>query len=637
MMKWSNSFCIKMITCALISINYSCMAILFTIIFEEFSYLFFINSGVWLVNASLLYFEYRRKLPQSWCGLRFHWLFNGVLYFFKVVFLLSFFTQSSIVKFKGLILLYLIQGFFSVVLMYYSIFKPKDYEVTSTSINQFMSLHGFSENSDSFIKNDFGDLNIRESLRHKDNGISNNNLVSVAEVDKNGNIQTLNLPHEQLIFNKYGDTLKSKLLVQNKPLIRIAISEIKSRKFSVKQELIQNINKAKIRFLLKICLPFTSKKNKNVINNERQYCVKKTISDIVSFNNQILEKFQNKINYVSPLKIQLKNINDIINKYSINNLTGAIDIENLNIDSVNYNFSHRLSVANTNTNLYSSSLQSQNNSLASKIKTLETVYVNLCRNFVFFLPEFLKFLEIKDTKLIEKLTNTLENFNSNFNFHDPRLKSIMVAEGPNEYTENLNKSHLSTSQEKIQLNSNLLKKSNSGSEKTSEKKEDFFSEFDTQSKTNNDLIKTMTFINNILYNDRYLRIYIKDLKEKKKLLDSTIVCEISINDAKSGIIINISYKHLLDYCNNTKLKKTQKIKELKNIISEPKNILLLKKEKNSMRKKLSNIFTKLINDLFYFETELFNIFEINKLLVRKKTWLIYTNIFIFLEFRDKRS
>jgi hypothetical protein len=597
------------------------MAILFTVIFEEFSYLFFINSGVWLVNASLLYFEYRRKLPQSWCGLRTYWLFNGILYFFKVVFILSYFNQTSINRFRGLILLYLIQGFFSVVLMYYSIFKPKDYEITSTSINEFMSLNGFSENSVSFIKNDFGDLDLRGSFRNKENGNSKNNLISVAEVDKHGNIQTLNLPHEELIFNKNfnynNETLKMKFPVQNKPLIRIALSEIKSRKFSVKHELIQNLNKAKIRFLLKICLPFTSKKNKNIKNNERQYSVKKSISDIVSFNNQILEKFQKRINYVSPLKIQLKNINDIINKYSGINLTKGNDLENLNIDSETYNFSNRLSANNTNTNLLSSSLQSQNISLGSKIKTLETVYVNLCRNFVFFLPEFLKFLEVKDTKLIEKLTNSLENFNSNFNFHDSHLKAIMVAEGSNEFTENLNKSQLSTTHEKMQFSSNLVKKSISGSEKTSEKKDDFYSELDTQSHTNNDLIKTMTFINNIVTNEKYLRILIKDLKEKKNLLDSTIVCEILVNEVRSGIIINVSYKYLLDYCNNTKLKKTHKIKELKNIISEHKNILLLKKEKNSMRKKLSHIFTKLVNDLFYFETELFNLFEINKLLVRK--------------------
>jgi hypothetical protein len=298
-------------------------------------------------------------------------------------------------------------------------------------------------------------------------------------------------------------------------------------------------------------------------------------------------------------------------------LTKGNDLENLNIDSETYNFSNRLSANNTNTNLLSSSLQSQNISLGSKIKTLETVYVNLCRNFVFFLPEFLKFLEVKDTKLIEKLTNSLENFNSNFNFHDSHFKANMVAEGSNDYTENLNKSQLSTTHEKMQFNSNLAKKSISGSEKTSEKKDDFYSELDTQSHTNNDLIKTMTFINNIVTNEKYLRILIKDLKEKKNLLDSTIVCEILVNEVRSGIIINVSYKYLLDYCNNTKLKKTHKIKELKNIISEHKNILLLKKEKNSMRKKLSHIFTKLVNDLFYFETELFNLFEINKLLVRK--------------------
>ena len=89
--KWTNSFCIKMLINIFISINYSCFALIFITIFDNYSFLFLINSGIWIISSSLLYFEYRRKLEQSWNGLRLFWLLNGIHYFFKLYFLLDFY------------------------------------------------------------------------------------------------------------------------------------------------------------------------------------------------------------------------------------------------------------------------------------------------------------------------------------------------------------------------------------------------------------------------------------------------------------------------------------------------------------------------------------------------------------------
>ena len=120
-MKWSNSFCIKLISCMFISVNYSCMAIIFVYLFSYYSYLFFINSFIWILNISCLYFEFRRKLPQSWTGLRLFWLMNGIVWISKFIFIVSLYDEDTIKLLRGLIMLFMIQGLLSMILLYFSI------------------------------------------------------------------------------------------------------------------------------------------------------------------------------------------------------------------------------------------------------------------------------------------------------------------------------------------------------------------------------------------------------------------------------------------------------------------------------------------------------------------------------------
>lgn len=88
--KWTNTFCIKMLVNIFISINYSCFAILFKDQFGDYSFMYFANSFIWIISTSLLYFEYRRKLTQSWTGLRLFWLFNGIAYIVKLFYYFNF-------------------------------------------------------------------------------------------------------------------------------------------------------------------------------------------------------------------------------------------------------------------------------------------------------------------------------------------------------------------------------------------------------------------------------------------------------------------------------------------------------------------------------------------------------------------
>lgn len=83
--KWRNSFFIKMLSNIFLSINnFSFSLSLFNDI-PLLSLSFLFNGITWLISICLLYFEYRRKLDQTWLGLRGFWLINGTIYIIKII------------------------------------------------------------------------------------------------------------------------------------------------------------------------------------------------------------------------------------------------------------------------------------------------------------------------------------------------------------------------------------------------------------------------------------------------------------------------------------------------------------------------------------------------------------------------
>ena len=123
--KWSNSFFIKMTLNFWICMNYASMALYFWNIYS----FFVANSFIWFVSCSLLYFEYIRRIPHKWVGLRFFWFGNGIVYIAKIIFVIVMVIlhdDDTDKIAKKLLFFYLIQGLPSIFLFVLSIINYND-------------------------------------------------------------------------------------------------------------------------------------------------------------------------------------------------------------------------------------------------------------------------------------------------------------------------------------------------------------------------------------------------------------------------------------------------------------------------------------------------------------------------------
>lgn len=247
--KWSNSFFIKMTLNFWICMNYASMALYFWNIYS----FFVANSFIWFVSCSLLYFEYIRRIPHKWVGLRFFWFGNGIVYIAKIIFVIVMVIlhdDDTDKIAKKLLFFYLIQGLPSIFLFVLSIINYNDNKEDPTmstiadDISQEINSNFISNYSNSI------ELNISEIKSNKYIRNDNNVLIPVDE------------DHQEF-----------------KP------------------------DKVKLRLNLKI-------------NQNKTFFIKKTLTEIIEFNYNTYAKFKsdesNQFN--STLIIQLKNITSIFSK-----------------------------------------------------------------------------------------------------------------------------------------------------------------------------------------------------------------------------------------------------------------------------------------------------------------------------------
>ena len=151
--RWTSSFAIKFFTNLFISMNYFSLPI--SIYFlearennrffdEPLIFLYFINSAEWVFFVALLYFEFRRKLAQTWNVLRGFWLVNGLQYLIKIIFIFSSLNVDGSTPLKVMVF---IQACFSMILLYFAFFGSVDYEYSVEQCNNF-------ENNDNMLIRD---------------------------------------------------------------------------------------------------------------------------------------------------------------------------------------------------------------------------------------------------------------------------------------------------------------------------------------------------------------------------------------------------------------------------------------------------------------------------------------------------
>ena len=97
--------------------NILCNAIIFTY--------FLIEGIVWLFSSILLYKEAHFFRNQSWNGLRFFWFSNGLFTIIKIISFIYYIISQDDYNKIGIYALFC-NSFFSLILFYYSIFRPYD-------------------------------------------------------------------------------------------------------------------------------------------------------------------------------------------------------------------------------------------------------------------------------------------------------------------------------------------------------------------------------------------------------------------------------------------------------------------------------------------------------------------------------
>ena len=319
--KWSNSFFVKFFTCFFIVINY--FSIIFNILEdhqENINYLTLLNifnSFLWIFCVYMIYFEYIRKMSQKWLGLRTFWIFNFIFNLIEIILLslkINYDNKKSI--FSKLLFYQIIQFIPSIILFIFSIFKPNDND------NQFI-----------INKNSFDDVS------------------NIIETNNNTNISTIE--DESLFFE-------------------LQISNINSNKFEMKNNVLLSIKNKDENLNKKNNLENRSVKFNLKLFGGQNYSINKTIFDLISFNNKIIENIKNKINNY-----------DKINKGYL------IQIDNINIIFEN------------------------NKENESKFKELQNIYKNLVKNYNFFINDFIDFCDIKNDEIKNKIQNQYLNNNNN--------------------------------------------------------------------------------------------------------------------------------------------------------------------------------------------------------------------------------
>ena len=469
--KWSNSFFVKIVCNYILCINYFSFTLLETSR-NQFQYLFFIfNSCVWFVSFYVLYFEYIRKIPLQWFGLRSFWISNAIYYIVKttivIVHTINNYNNKTQIR---VIVFYTVQLIPSICLFVMGVIKTKN---TST-INIINVINKeLGNNSDSNL-----------------NALWNNYIeINITEIT----------------VNKY---------IRNKQNVLVAVNRLSSE---------SNVpNKIKLQFNLKIA-------------NEKSFFIKKTLHDVISFNNETYSKLKSKDEKDnSTIIMQIKNITNILSKKGIS---------------------------------------------VSKLKDLKVLYINLMYKYDFFIDDFLMFCNINDNSIRNNIVTFLQ-----------------------------------------QMYSNKIIPSNNSTIEYCYYNHDVSSSIEHETKIipqfeHSDINKLMNFIMNVITKNQAIRFKLINFKEKRSISNSELIYELSLNDKPCNELISLKVNHLQSYFkhkNKTIISKS-KLDKLKTLLKDTFIINLSNKD-SSERALFEKTINSLINDLFYLNTDIFNIFNLNKLL-----------------------
>ena len=311
----------------------------------------------------------------------------------------------------------------------------------------------------------------------------------------------------------------------------------------------------------------------NILSNSKEnndkYSSKRSIESIIDFNERIEKTFK------EISKKHKKKDNNIGYVYTLVNQVYTIS---LIIKNKKMKCSNNVMSAETKI------------SYQEKYKTLETIYSKLCSLNAQFFLEFLKFLKYNNKMIIDSLLQQIEIFNNQLSTNasssshkekelDPLVDSINLLEP---------------------MQSNIYGISNY---------------FDDNSKF------ILRYINEVISNEDYISVKVNEFDT----LLGTLKCSYIMN--KDIISFSITLSKLEEYIN-----KEIEIKKEDSILSQINTLIQDKQNIGKNTKGLEIRLTRLINDIFYYNENLFDLFPIDVIIKVQKNQLKSE---LFISFFDK--
>ena len=337
------------------------------------------------------------------------------------------------------------------------------------------------------------------------------------------------------------------------------------------------------------------------------FSFKKNLKEIIYFNNFILEKYQKFIQKKSKLILDLKNLNEELTR---NNKA----IKELNI------------------------------------KQLNLIYLKMSGIYLFFLSEFLKFSCIDE----ETIDNIISNFNSNHDIKKKQKKNKKTKNYLNKNSEfekikentdddyyiTFNKDNLPIHNLNTKITNKAYKKQASAS---------FFSEMEENISYCNDNGKIVNFINNILLQRDYIYVEIKEVNYSQNKFEICVDLNLTVeklnfylitgnyedesesninntylegngkglvNMKKASVFVTFTFKKLFTYLNNysSNFSRFGIVKSLLGLMNDVNEYVYLHGKK-SFESELTSLLNEFLNDLFHLRSEIFYLFNLNKIFV----------------------
>lgn len=309
-LKWSNSFGVKIFFSIHISAIYSSLPIIFFPLFGKFALIYLINSITWIILCCLLYFEYRRQIPQTWIGIRGFWTLNGIFYYVRIIYFLILENRHDNQNIFSFFILMILKSVLSSFLLFLALFYPKD------SIARFETIPERQASNEEIGYDESNQYNKLSAQKENSIPLYIDSFYILEKEHRNIKLQPFKFLDLDIRGNNYHYSYQFKL----------KISKFKNRKFSsFKNEILKK--SSDVKFSIQLIIPIISPNLETIRYNSSNYNIKKNFNELMEINSKLIKIFRQAFNYNDYHVTKLESINLIENNEdTINKLLSNVEV-----------------------------------------------------------------------------------------------------------------------------------------------------------------------------------------------------------------------------------------------------------------------------------------------------------------------